>query len=286
MIDRLPFFSFFQDEYRALKKAVDLRNRFWMEHNNNENESHRDSVVSDLKKLSKDFRYNEFITESTLKETFTNLILAGTDTTTTALACLLLFLLHRPEIQKRLHTEIDHVIGPSRDPTLLDRASMPYMEACLLETLRYISHVPLAVPHATTCDTHVCGKLIPKNTTVYINLWAMHHDENFWKDPWKFDPNRFLDSEGHLVPAHHECRRRLMVFGAGRRVCLGEALAKNRLFLFAVSLLQKFKFENDDTENIQEIDPRQFSLGIVLHPSKFTIKAVKRTEKFDGVLPS
>lgn len=68
-----------------------------------------------------------------------------------------------------------------------------------------------------------------------------------------------------------------MVFGAGRRVCLGEALAKNRLFLFAASLLQKFKFENDDNLTIQEIDPRQFSLGIVLHPKRFTIKAVKRT---------
>ena len=77
-------------------------------------------------------------------------------------------LLYRPEIQTRLHIEIDHVIGLSREPSLSDRPSMPYMEACLLETLRYISHVPLAVPHATTCDTTVGGKHIPKNTTVRI----------------------------------------------------------------------------------------------------------------------
>jgi cytochrome P450 len=92
----------------------------------------------------------------------------GTDTTTTALTCFLLVLLYRPEIQKRLHTEIDHVIGSSREPSLSDRPSMPYMEACLYETLRYISHVPLAVPHATTCDTTVGGKRIPKNTTVSV----------------------------------------------------------------------------------------------------------------------
>ncbi|XP_060567337.1 steroid 17-alpha-hydroxylase/17,20 lyase-like [Ruditapes philippinarum] len=283
ILDHLPMFNIFQDEYRALKQAVGLRNQFWLDHNCSKTESRQESVISDLQKLQGDTRYKEYdVSESTLKETFTNLILAGTDTTTTALTCFLLVLLYRPEIQKRLHTEIDHVIGSSREPSLSDRPSMPYMEACLYETLRYISHVPLAVPHATTCDTSVGGKRIPKNTTVYINLWALHHDENFWSDPWKFDPHRFLDSEGHLVPTHHENRRRFMVFGAGRRVCLGEALAKNRLFLFTVSLLQKFRFENTAKVNDeQEIDPREFSLGIVLHPRNFTIKAIKRTEVFD-----
>ncbi|XP_045191616.1 steroid 17-alpha-hydroxylase/17,20 lyase-like [Mercenaria mercenaria] len=287
ILDRLPVFNFLQDEYKALKKAVGLRNIFWLDHSYTTNDPGRSSVISDLQKLARDPRYSEFdMSESTLKETFTNLILAGTDTTTTALTCLLLVLLHRPEIQNRLHMEIDHVVGSSRDPSLSDRPSMPYMEACLLETLRYISHVPLAVPHATICDTSVGGKHIPKNTTVYINLWALHHDENFWIDPWKFEPQRFLDSEGHLVPTHHETRRRLMAFGAGRRVCLGEALAKNRLFLFTVSLLQKFRFENTDTENARDIDPRHFSLGIVLHPSNFTIKAIKRTEECNSSLSS
>jgi cytochrome P450 len=94
--------------------------------------------------------------------------ISGTDTTTTALTCLLLILLHQPEVQKQMHAEIDHVIGCTREPTLSDRGSMPYTEACLLETLRYISHVPLAVPHATTCDTLVCGKRVPKDTTVSV----------------------------------------------------------------------------------------------------------------------
>ena len=58
------------------------------------------------------------------------------------------------------------MLGAERAPKLCDRADMPYLEACLLETLRFISHVPLAVPHATICNTVIGGKTIPKNTTV------------------------------------------------------------------------------------------------------------------------
>lgn len=289
ILDRLSFFNFLREEYRDLKKAVELRNKFWIDHAKGEERagSQLECVISDLKRIGANRRYAEFqLTESTLKETFTNLILAGTDTTTTALTCLLLILIHQSEVQKKLHEEIDHVIGRSRAPALSDRGSMPFMEACLLETLRYISHVPLAVPHATTCDTVVCGKKIPKDTTIYVNLWALHHDENIWKDPWKFEPQRFLDLHGHLVPAHHENRRRLLAFGAGRRVCLGEALAKNRLFLFATSLLQTFSFEDAELSSTVDLDPRQFSLGIVLHPQRFKIKAVKRTSTVEDSISS
>lgn len=70
------------------------------------------------------------------------------------------------------------------------------------------------------------------------------------------------------------------MFGAGRRVCLGEALGKNRLFLFAVSLLQRFTFLQSE-ERLPDLDPRTYQLGIVLHPEKFTLKAVKRHQNVD-----
>lgn len=67
-----------------------------------------------------------------------------------------------------------------------------------------------------------------------------------------------------------------MAFGAGRRVCLGESLAKNRLFLFSVSLLQNFSFHPENTADLPDFDPRLFSLGIVLHPGRVRIKAATR----------
>lgn len=283
VLDGLPWLHY-MEEYRILKKAIRLRDQFWKDHGSQSTGSgdHTepvDSVISDLRRLSQDPRYNQYLKhDATLKETFTNLILAGTDTTTTALTCFILILIHHEDVQKLLHDEIDHVIGGSRDPLLGDRAHMPLMEACLLETLRLISHVPLAVPHSTICDTKVAGKHIPKDTTVYINLWAMHHDETFWEQPYSFKYSRFLDSEGHILPAHHSIRKRLMAFGAGRRVCLGETLAKNRLFLFGTALLQHFAFTRDPNSTLISYEPRDFTLGIVLHPGSFKVIARNRHE--------
>ncbi|WAR13363.1 CP1A1-like protein [Mya arenaria] len=262
ILDQFPALNFLRDEFRALKTAVDLRNQFWADHQHNCDSAHESAktdncVVRDLQRLARDPNNSEFdISEDTLKETFTNLILAGTDTTTTAVTCLLLVLLHKPEIQHRLHEELDHVVGGARAPSLGDREHMPYTEACLYETLRYISHVPLAVPHATICDT-------------------LHHDKTVWGDPWNFRPERFLTDSGRLVPAHHYCRKRLLAFGAGRRVCLGETLAKNRLYLFTTALLQRYHFRSEGSP--PPLDPKSFTLGIVLHPGQFRIQAIPRT---------
>lgn len=117
------------------------------------------------------------------------------------------------------------------------------------------------------------------NVQVYINLWSLHHDESVWPNPWTFNPSRFLDSNGKLLPSSHENRRRLMPFGAGRRVCLGETLAKNRLFLFATSLVQNFFFQAEDEKNLPEVDPQAYEMGLVLHPKSFRLQAVHRESK-------
>ena len=65
-------------------------------------------------------------------------------------------------------------------------------------------------------------------------------------------------------------------FGAGRRVCVGEQLTKNRLFLFITMLLQRFTFIAADEEVLPECDPRSYQMGIVLSPHSYRIKALTR----------
>ena len=84
------------------------------------------------------------------------------------------------------------------------------------------------------------GYDIPKGTTVLINHWALHHDPKFWKNAETFDPHRYLDNEGKMDLKPDSW----LPFGAGRRVCLGEPVARTELLLIAANLLQNFKFKS------------------------------------------
>ena len=67
-----------------------------------------------------------------------------------------------------------------------------------------------------------------------------------------------------------------MAFGAGRRVCVGEALAKNRLFLFVTSLLQRFRFLPEPDDKWPDTDPRSYEMGVVLYARRYKLRAMAR----------
>ena len=194
-----------------------------------------------------------------VKKTMVSLLLAGVTTTATSFYAMLNILAHRPHIQRKLYAEVLHV-GKTNDPiTLDDRANMPYCRASLLELLRYVSVVAMSVPHRSTHETEICGVYIPNDTVLITNLWAMHHEETFWKDPWVFRPERFLDSNGTLVTPDHPNRKHLMPFGAGPRVCLGESLALARLFMWIATFSQRCTVEPSKGNRPSLTDPRNFA---------------------------
>ncbi|CAH1772275.1 unnamed protein product [Owenia fusiformis] len=201
---------------------------------------------------------------------------AGIFTTFTTISGFLIALINYPDVQDKLHKEIDRVIGRDMQPALSDREKMPYMEAAILETLRYMSMVPLGIPHKTTRDTKISGCHLPKGTQVWMNLYGMHHDSRYFiLDPNVFNPGRFLDSEGNLVSK--EERKKVLAFGAGRRVCMGEVLAKVRIFLTLTQLLHKFVFLPDDPERVIPFDMKSFvNTPMALMAPKFKIIAKVR----------
>ena len=83
------------------------------------------------------------------------------ETTTSSLLWAILFLLHYPEVQAKVQTEIDHIVG-SRKVSLDDKSNLPYTNAVLQESLRMATITPMAVPHFTTEDLEVRGYIIPK----------------------------------------------------------------------------------------------------------------------------
>ena len=211
-----------------------------------------------------------FLTDQHLILTMAEIFMAGMETTASTLLWALLYLIHNPNIQDMLHEELDQAVGPNRLPELEDRKVLPFLEATITETLRISSLVPLSVPHKATVDATLQGYHIPKGTTVLVNLWSLHHDPDIWDAPNEFRPQRFLDAGCNFVPPKADL---FLPFSAGRRVCLGESLARRQLFLVLARLLHSFKFENPPGCDLPTLEP---NVGIVLMPQPFNVCAIKR----------
>ncbi|XP_027743899.1 cytochrome P450 1A5-like isoform X1 [Empidonax traillii] len=173
---------------------------------------------------------------------------AGFDTVTTALSWSLLYLVTYPDIQKRIQKELDQIIGQERRPRLSDRGTLPYTEAFILEVFRHSSFLPFTIPHSTTKDTVLNGYYIPKDRCVFINQWQVNHDEKLWKDPETFNPERFLSADGTKV--NKEDGEKVLVFGLGKRRCIGEPIARWQVFLFLTTLLQQLEFSVCDGKKV------------------------------------
>ncbi|XP_072166013.1 cytochrome P450 2U1-like [Diadema setosum] len=191
--------------------------------------------------------------EDDLRQTLGDLFVAGTDTTATTLMWAILYLVLHPDVQRKVHEELDRAIGPDRMPTLEQRKDIPYTEAVLMEVQRMATIVPLAVPHASTCDTKLFDFDIPAGTLVLPNLWAVHYDPKTWKNPEEFVPERFLNEDRTAVIQRDE----FIPFCIGRRKCLGEQLAKMELYFFFTHLLHRFEFR------LPEGAPRPSTVGKV-----------------------
>ncbi|KAF4115666.1 hypothetical protein G5714_003155 [Onychostoma macrolepis] len=174
------------------------------------------------------------------------------------------------ERRDRVQEEIDRVIG-GRQPVVEDRKKLPYTDAVIHETQRLANIVPLSLPHITTCDVTLNGYFIKKGTTVVPLLTSVLKDPNEWEKPNSFYPEHFLDEKGQIVK-----RDAFMPFSAGRRMCLGESLARMELFLFFNSLLQTYCFTTPPGVSGDDLDLKGV-VGLTLNPSPHKLCANRRS---------
>ncbi|XP_046562296.1 cytochrome P450 2C30-like [Haliotis rubra] len=201
-----------------------------------------------------------------------DILLAGIATTKGTLYSALAAMVNFPKVQKKIQEEIQRVVGKDRLPDLEDRNKMPYTRAVELELYRYFTPAGTPGPRHSTQDCTYKGYCIPKGTMVTYNVWRVHHDESFWENPFTFDPTRFLDERGELLPPEDEKRQRLLTFGIGKRSCIGEKLARVRIFLGLTSLLQNFDLTRDPSEPFPSPDPRTYRCGFISQPPPYKLQ--------------
>ncbi|XP_028977275.2 cytochrome P450 2J6 [Esox lucius] len=196
-----------------------------------------------------------------------DLFVAGSETTSTTLRWGFLYMSKYPEIQEKVQAEIDRVVGRSRQPTMADRTSMPYTEAVIHEVQRMGNIVPLSVPRMTSKDVRLGGYVIPKGVTIITNLTSVMFDKSEWKTPYTFNPGHFLNEKGNF-----DKRASFIPFSAGKRVCLGENLARMELFLFFTSFMQRFSFSMPPGVK----HAMDYNFGVTLSPVSYEICATLR----------
>ncbi|KAK1623551.1 cytochrome P450 [Colletotrichum phormii] len=208
---------------------------------------------------------------------------AGSDTTASTLTGFVQAMVLHPSVQKQAQEELDRVCGTDRLPTMDDWDSMPYIRACIKESLRWMPTAILGLPHAVIQDDEYMGYKIPKGAGVMLNVWAINMDENRFENVRAFDPSRYKDDEQNSFESAMNgdpSKRDHYVFGAGRRLCQGTHIADRSLFLSISRLLWAFDLEKAvDAEGV-EITPDADDLtdGFLVQPRPFPAKITPRSD--------
>ncbi|UKZ75803.1 hypothetical protein TrVFT333_003497 [Trichoderma virens FT-333] len=157
---------------------------------------------------------------------------AGSGTTTSAMLSFVLAMVHHPEWQRRLHQEIDAVVGNSRLPSFDDIQHLPITRAIVKETLRWRPVTAGGLPHQLIKDDIYEGIFLQAGTSIHPNQWAIHRDPTLYPDPESFRPERWLEPSW---PTYREPLtqfpnlQNFSAFGFGRRICPGQSIAERSL---------------------------------------------------------
>lgn len=285
LVDIFPWLQMFPNaDLQLLKQCVHIRDQLLQKKYEEHKADYSDHVQRDLldallraKRNSENNNTAELsigagsLTDDHVLMTVGDIFGAGVETTTTVLKWAVAYLIHHPEVQRQIQEELDQKVGLERVPQLRDRGSLPYLEATIREVLRIRPVAPLLIPHVALSDTSLGTFSVKKGTRVVVNLWSLHHNPKEWPSPDKFEPGRFLNSDGNglVIPSPS-----YLPFGAGLRVCLGEALAKMELFLFLSTVLQRFTLAVRPGDPLPNLEGK---FGVVLQPAKYWVSAQVRS---------
>ncbi len=237
-----------------------------VEHIKNTNPE-RPNLISHLLNAKDPDSDNIGLPEQQIKDETMIFLFAAHDTTSTALTWSLAFLAVNQKIQDKLHQELDSVLQ-ERLPNGEDLSKLEYTDKIFKEVLRIRPSV-WALSRLTNEDYKIGPYVIPSNSVIFMSQYAMHNSSKYYKDPDRFDPDRWTKEFLFKLP-----RFAYFPFGGGIRSCIGETFAVQEGVLALATIFQKWNVM--PTEKSISLEPKRLG-GFTKpkHPIKLILKHKK-----------
>jgi cytochrome P450 len=136
--------------------------------------------------------------------------------------------------EAKFHAELEAVLG-GRVPSSEDLDKLTYTRMVIDESMRLYPPVHTIAREALADDT-LAGRQVPKGSAVLIAPWVLHRHRRLWRDPGRFDPERFSVEQSAT-----RTRFSYLPFGGGRRICIGAAFATAEATLLLATMAQRYR---------------------------------------------
>lgn len=207
------------------------------------------------------------MTDRQARDEIVTIFLAGHETTANTMNWTWILLAQHPEVEEKLHEELDRVLG-GRAPAFEDVKRLPYTEGVIRESLRL--HPPAFTFMRTSVqDTTLGPYSIPVGMDVSMVPYATHRDERFFERPLEVLPERFLGERARSIDRHA-----WIPFGGGPRVCVGNAFAMTEAVLMLATIASRYRLRLAEGQDVAPVP------GLTLRPRgplKMTLAARGRT---------
>lgn len=188
--------------------------------------------------------YSQGLSEEDLAWVTGGLIEAGFETTAATLNSLVLYLAANAHVQQKAHDELVRVVGSDRLPVFEDISRLPYIRACVKETLRMNPILSPGIRHYADQDVVYKHHIIPRGTVLLANTAFLHYDPQRFEKPFEFMPERYLSHNlysSEYAAMGDPYKRDHFAFSTGRRTCPGARLAENSLNIALCKILWAFE---------------------------------------------
>jgi cytochrome P450 len=184
------------------------------------------------------------MSDQQLRDEVITLLLAGHETTALNLSWTWYLLAQHPEVEQKLHTELDSVLG-GRPPRASDLAKLQYTDRIIRETLRLYPPA-WRVFRRTEEPFQVGNYLLPAGSNIVLSQWVTQRDPRWFSEPNRFNPDRWGEDAAAKLP-----RFAYFPFGGGPRVCIGASFAMMEATLLLATIAQRYRIRLAPNQRIE-----------------------------------